>query len=282
MLMPEEAALITRRYLGLLGIKPGDVDGLRSVDPNQILSAQELLFKDLIHEDPENGLLGQRAGLLHCLLPVANGEVVSALPVELIRRGAGSNVTLLVGSNTDENGLHRLWAGGILSTEYMRSLSCTALERNGSDVRAVEAIYRRRCTDGLATAQAMEGDRMFVLPTMDLARAHAGAGGRTYMYELAYAPTPFGACHVMDVPLVFDNLDTALARTLVGGRAGQRLASLMHTAWVDFARTGNPDPAQALGWAPYEVGRPASFIIDETCRLDTEREARLRELWGWH
>jgi len=280
-LRPEEANLIARRYVELLGIKPGDADGLRAVDANRVLAAQGLLFQELADLEHATEILGERAGLLHLMLPVANGEVVTDLPVNLIHGGAGSAITLIAGSNSEENGLHRLWPGGILSAEYMRSLSLMALRKNGADAQAAEASYRSWCNDSLSTAQAMEGDRMFVLPTLDLARAHATAGGETYLYELAYAPTPFGACHVSDVPLVFENLGTPMARTLAGGAGAQKVASLVHTAWVDFARTGTPDPDLKLGWPRHEAGHPASFVIDEACRVDTDREARLRALWAW-
>ena len=280
-LMRHEASLITRRYLELLGIKAGDVDGLRSVDANRILAAQGSLLHDLADLDHATDVLGERVGLLHALLPVANGEVVTDLPVNLIQQGVGTEITLIAGSNSEENGLHRLWPGGILGAEYMRSLSHILLRQNGADAEAVEARYRARCNDSLSTAQAMEGDRMFVLPTLDLARAHATAGGTTYLYELAYSPTPFGACHVSDVPLVFENLGTPMARTLSGGARARKVARLVHTAWIDFARTGNPDPELTLGWPRYEPGHPASFVIDEDCRVDTDKEASLRALWAW-
>ena len=84
----------------------------------------------------------------------------------------------------------------------------------------------------------------------------------------------------MDVPLVFDRLDTPLARALVGGTSAARLAGLVHRAWVSFARTGDPDSAHTLGWTAYRPDRPANFVIDETCFVDLEREALLRKSWG--
>ena len=280
-LMPDESGRVADRYLEILGIKRGDVDGLRQLDANKLLAAQGVLLQETGDIERSAAMLGSRAGLLHALLPVANGEVVADLPLRLIGTGAGSHVPLLIGSTAEENGLHRLWPGGVLSETFMRHLSRAELQRTGANLPATESYYRALAGDGRSGAEAMEGDRLFVLPAYDLARAHATAGGQTYVYELAYAPTPLGACHVSDVPLVFDKLATPLARALSGGPAAQKVASVVHSAWVDFARFGNPDPRGELGWSRYQISNPTSFVFDEDCRIDIEREARLRALWAW-
>ena len=50
--------------------------------------------------------------------------------------------------------------------------------------------------------------------------AQTAAGGRAYVYELAW-PAPgmggvFGACHGLDVPLVFGTLDRGQPAMLIG------------------------------------------------------------------
>lgn len=97
----------------------------------------------------------------------------------------------------------------------------------------------------------MWSDWLFRLPTSDAARAHAATGaGRTYRYEFAWPSPALGgalrACHSLELPFVFGNLDGPGGRTLVvdvtapGVRA---LSAEIRAAWLDFARTGRP------GWA---------------------------------
>jgi para-nitrobenzyl esterase len=284
-LAPAEAQRVTTRFLELLGVRPGDADGLRSQDTRAILAAQGTLYGEaLAGGDATDRLLGERAGLLLCLMPVTTGEVVSAPPVELVRAGAGGGVDLIVGSNSEEYGLYRLFPGGVFPAARMLELSRSALRASGSPAAAqAEAAYRAKYgDDDFAVGEAMETSRFFRLPVIDLAHAHGGGGGagKTFLYELAWSGTELGACHVLDVPLVFDRLDTGLARVLAGEHHDRGVAALMHSCWAAFAATGDPDPAQKHGWSAWSADRPGSFVIDGRCHLDTVRDSRLCTLWG--
>jgi para-nitrobenzyl esterase len=281
-LSPAEAQRVTDRYLELLGVRPGDTDRLRSLDTRAIIAAQAALNGEaLAGGDTTGRLLGDRAGLLLCLMPVTTGEVVSAPPTSLIRAGAGRDVDLIAGSNTEEYGLYRLFPGGVFPAARMLGLSRAALEASGVPAAPAEAVYRTACgDDDFATGEAMETSRFFRLPILDLVQAHWGGAGKTFLYELAWTGTDLGACHVLDVPFVFDRLDTALARTLAGENADPEVAALMHSSWASFAANGDPDPGGVHGWSAWSPDRPGSFVIDGHCHLDTARDSRLLALWG--
>src|SRR6185369_10192828 len=58
--------------------------------------------------------------------------------------------------------------------------------------------------------ELVNSDWLFRMPSLHLAQAQAAAGGRVHLFELTW-PAPgmggaFGACHGLDVPLVFGNL----------------------------------------------------------------------------
>ncbi|MFF6983481.1 carboxylesterase/lipase family protein [Streptomyces sp. NPDC008343] len=280
-LTPDTAQRVTDRFLHHLGIKPGDVDGLLGVDTRQLLQAQGLVYADSLSGGPESvAMMGDGAGLLVCLMPVTTGEVVSDVPTRLVARGAGRDVDLLIGSNAEEYGLYRLFPGGVFTAEQMLTTARAALQAKG--LAETEGLYRtdHPGADDFAIGELLENDRFFRLPVLDLAEAHsAGASAATYLYELAWSPTDLGACHVLDVPLVFDRLHTPLGQRLTDGVAAQPLASLMHRAWVDFATAGDPDPFRELGWLPCTESEKYSFVIDEHCHLDQERDAERRRRW---
>jgi para-nitrobenzyl esterase len=99
----------------------------------------------------------------------------------------------------------------------------------------------------------------------------------TYLYEFAWQPPTFdgrlGACHVSELPFVFDNLDDPAFAPLLGTALPQQLADTMHAAWVSFARTGDP------GWARYEPERRTTMRFDlHSVPVDDPRPAE-RELW---
>jgi carboxylesterase type B len=67
----------------------------------------------------------------------------------------------------------------------------------------------------------------------------------------------FGAQHAMDIPLVFDNI--AQPGSLTGTTVqAQRTADQMSSAFIEFARSGNPNNKEIPRWAPYEVEQRAT------------------------
>src|ERR1700730_2669224 len=95
-----------------------------------------------------------------------------------------------------------------------------------------------------------------------LAQKDAGA---TYMYEFEWQPPTFdgrlGACHALEMPFVFDNLDKKGFESLVGTNPPQQVADAMHAAWVAFATNGNP------GWSQYDLKRSATMRFATTQEL---------------
>ena len=97
--------------------------------------------------------------------------------------------------------------------------------------------------------------------------------------SLWYSPVSGGrlrAMHCMDIPFVFENVD--LCKTVVGdGKDRYALADKMSSAWVAFARTGNPNHKGLPKWDPFTADRRATMIFNNECRAVTDpyREERL-------
>jgi carboxylesterase type B len=78
-------------------------------------------------------------------------------------------------------------------------------------------------------------------------RGEIAGGGRAHLYELAW-PAPgtggfLGACHGLDVPLVFGNLTSGQPAMLLGDQPSADAADLsmeMRSAWARFAAGGDP------------------------------------------
>ena len=82
--------------------------------------------------------------------------------------------------------------------------------------------------------------------------------------------------HCMDIPFVFENVDRS---TSVVGDGADRygLADKMSSAWVAFARTGNPNHKGLPKWEPFIADKRATMIFNNECRAvnDPYREERL-------
>jgi para-nitrobenzyl esterase len=73
--------------------------------------------------------------------------------------------------------------------------------------------------------------------------------------------------HTLEIPFVFDNVDEC--RSMTGsGEDRYALAQKISSAWVAFARTGNPNhPTLPDVWVPYDNTRRATMIFNDECKL---------------
>lgn len=105
----------------------------------------------------------------------------------------------------------------------------------------------------------------------------------TWVYELDWRSPidggKWGAPHMLDIPLVLNNV--AVADGMTGdGLEARRLANLMSDTWIVFARTGNPNHAGLPHWAPYNLAtRPTMSFAAQFKVVDDPRgqERRLVE-----
>ena len=91
----------------------------------------------------------------------------------------------------------------------------------------------------------MQTDETFRVPARRLSEARATNGNATWMYWFTW-PTPafggiFGACHAVDVPFVFHNLDRPGVQAFTGdGEDRIRVADEVAGAVLRFASDGKP------------------------------------------
>ncbi len=53
-----------------------------------------------------------------------------------------------------------------------------------------------------------------------------------------------------------------------GGEEAFRLAEKMSRAWINFARSGNPNVTSLPEWDPYDPGTGATMVFDNQCRME--------------
>jgi para-nitrobenzyl esterase len=211
--------------------------------------------------------------------PVVDGEVLPAAPWRAVAAGAARDVDLLTGHNRDE---YRLFTnlyglrGKITDEAASEALRGLAGGEDGEDA------YRRAYPDADAETlfELVNSDWLFRMPTLHLAQAHAAAGGRTFLYQLTYPASQdgLGACHALDVPLVF-GVYTGIGRILFGPEppaSALALGDLMRSQWAAFAANGDP------GWPPYAPGRRTTRIFGDPPDVVPYPEQASLHLWDRH
>lgn len=121
-------------------------------------------------------------------------------------------------------------------------------------------------------------DWIYRIPALRLAEAYARRRpGSVYVYEFTWQPSAFdgkiGACHGAELPFVFDNLGDDGFTALLGSDRPRKLADAMHSAWLAFARGGDP------GWSAYDVYTRSTMMFDLESAVATDPRSAERRMW---
>ncbi len=233
-----------------------------------ILAAQGKVVGEL---ESSGGFVNRLGSTVSPFYPVHGNPFIPEAPIEAIRKGAGHDVAVLLGSNRDET---TLWGyGKVDEAKLARAVS-------GYGAELPLAAWRGARPDATAESLliALTTDHMFRIPAIRLAEARAKTGSPTWMYLFAWQSRAndgkLGATHALEIPFAFNNLTQPGVKPFLGtGGDPQSVADTMHAAWTAFVRSGNP------GWDAYDPVRRATFVFDENSRLEFDPGADTRRAW---
>jgi para-nitrobenzyl esterase len=100
---------------------------------------------------------------------------------------------------------------------------------------------------------------VFSSPARRLADARARAGASVYTYRFDWTPpiAPFGACHTIELPLVFGNEEAWRDSPMLAREPWRHVDALgrkMRAAWTGFARRGDPNTDGEEPWRRHRPG----------------------------
>lgn len=251
-------------------------EAIAAAPVDRLLQAQVELSGD-VFANPDPAKWGEAAANLMPFEPVVDGAILPVRPIDSIVAGAGADVDVLIGTNTDEEMLFMVPNGAI---NYINEDAlAAAIAAYGLPVAETIATYRT-IRPGASAGELyvyILTDWFFRIPAIRLAEAHSKGSGATYMYEFAWRSPEFdgqlGACHALEIPFVFDTLNTDGFEKVQGPKPPQHLASAMHAAWVAFATSGDP------GWPQYDLNRRATMRFDMKQELVEDPRSAERLLW---
>lgn len=103
-------------------------------------------------------------------------------------------------------------------------------------------------------------------------------GAPVFMYLFTWQSPVFDgkykSLHCMELPFTFDNIDAANKMT-GGGAEAHQLAEKMSGAWLNFAKTGNPNYKNLPEWPEYNSTNTATMHFDLTCKVQPQLDKEL-------
>lgn len=282
---PEVAEWVTDGFLAALDVSPASAEALLDLPVDEVLRAQAAI-ETRVQTDTRRGE-GPGVGAL-TFQPVVDDAVLPRPARTAVAAGSAAGVPLLVGTTRDEwNLFHlrtRVAGGGLSPDQLRRRLARIAGADRVDDVLDAYRAARPGADPDALLCTAMT-DHVFRLPAIRLAEAQLAHTPDVAMYRFDLPSTALdgalGACHAVEVPFVFDNLDRGGVEMLLGGLddGARRLAAHTAGAWAAVARTGRP-ALPGLDWPAYDLERRRTCLLDRTPTVVADPDGAVRALWA--
>ena len=266
-----------------LGVAPGDLDAFLACSAENVLAVQIKLNDELgATRDPAR--FGEAASSAMAFQPTYGTGVLPTRPIDAIVAGAASGVDVLIGTTLEEALIFIVDLRDIFNEPLVEATLDMVMTGTGRSGRDVLDVYRgnRPGAEAHELAAAVETDRMFRIPAIRLADAQAQHNPNVWMYQFAWRSTAaggtFGACHFLEVPFAFDQLDNDQARG-IAGEPPQALADAVHASWVAFVKSGSPAHPGLPEWPRWTAADRPTMRFDLPSMLVLDPAAEERVLW---
>ena len=266
LLPPSEGRSIARDLCAYLGV---DIESahplaeLREKDASEILAAQ---MRVSAHHRLPMGIMAWQ--------PTLDGDLFTDSLLNQWSNQTRPAPEILIGTNLDE------WRMFTAADQKRRNLNeatlldylsrtLTSTEGKPDPVDTVRGLYAQTPEGEVRTPgqvwSAIQGDRVFRFPAVQLADRNAELEGSTWLYRFDWKPRWFnerlGACHSMELPFVFGSLREPLPRWLLMARLeDQVLSERMQDAWLAFAKSGDPCSESNPSWPAYRPHTGEAYL----------------------
>ena len=265
-LEPDYAQDMAVRLLGKLGIARNALPRLQALPLRRIMEAYFAVFR-------ETGGFGV-LGILQGFAPVVDGATLPHHPFFGGAPRLSASVPLIIGTTRTEMTLNTLAADPTAWRMDLKGLRSNLGALFGRDTDQVIAAYQAHHPG--ASAWELYGLITADWPTRLYSIWIAESKARleqapVFMYRTDWRTPVAGgklmSPHAIDLSMALE--DARYTRTLDGG--GPNVARLSHrisTAWLSFARHGDPNAGQLPTWPRYDPrSRRATMLFNSECRV---------------
>lgn len=287
-------------FLERLGWTEKDLPKLRTIDPYDLLEANEYVGKVHQYKNPGMFLPGP---IQDDLLPVR--------PIDAIRGGSAAGVKLIIGNNMHEGTMfvHPECTGFPNSWAMIAEM----LEKNhhADHIPEVVGFYHPSARDSFVLFQAQKNfsqdatpnmtgdfrqvggdpfirfatDYAFEMPAIKVAMGQKQYTDDVWMYRYELVTksgeeTGWKASHAFELPAVFGNRDFEFSHFVFDGEPEEvfnKISNEMHGDWVRFTKTGEPDPDN---WPRFEGAKSPVRIFNRESTTEELDRRHLMQVWG--
>ena len=273
MLTPDFSQRVAELLLDELGLARSQIKELQKIPVDRLSGAAVEAMKKMPKPQPSiRGTFGESNWG-----PTVDGRVLPSHPFDPAAPTISADVPLITGTDLNEafSGIDRPDADAMTVEELNRLVR----EAFGGDSDAIIAAYRQdypKATPfGLYATIAASQFRIpaFAQATRKAAQGAAPAFAYTYAWRTPVLDNRPGTFHAAEISFVFDNAELC-DHYSAGDPGAFVLSKQMSTAWVSFARTGNPNHNGLPHWPAYTADTRATMYFDSPCEVLNDPEGR--------
>jgi para-nitrobenzyl esterase len=264
---------LTGAVLNALEIKPSEIDKLQTLPVERLFWA----MGKVLGNGPGPGPL--------MFAPVLDGKILPSHPFSPAASPVSADIPILVGCNTHELSLMAVNDASAFNLDEAKlQQQVVDLVGKGGAGRVIKTYQKMHA--GVSPSELyflLSSDRWMRMNAVALAeRKFIQGKAPVYVYLFAWhSPVmggKLGSPHTAEIPFVFYNTDIPKVMTR-GGPEVKELAGRMSDAWIQFARSGDPNHQRLPKWPEFNINDRATMIFDTTCKVVNDPGSVEREMW---
>jgi len=255
-----------------LGLKASQIDQLKDIPYEKLLAAGENAVAKVKAEVTTEGTMS----LLFGWCPTVDGNVLTSQPTTPQAYESSKDIPVIIGTT-----LHEFMGSSrnpVLKKATMEIAKNELTKKYGDKTDEFLKAFGKAYPH-YKPVDLFDVDMLFRPQAVQQATLKSNSGSTpVYMYlftwESPILDGTFRSSHCMELPFVFDNIYNS--RTMTGGsKSTYELADKMSNAWLNFAKTGNPNVFELPDWKPFDTQKGATMIFNNKCEIKYNHDKEL-------